>query len=168
MGYEATAAMRHFEKLLREAAEENGRRKVQALVNSKLDERYRSVTRSNDNKTSRITKGVTTEEEELRVIANLQIERNGGTNNCSNGENDANNNDGSSVNTGEDYIAELIPLERYLAARKALLGIYRNKYSIDDTPFENYLVERWNHESELFKEQLGGDFNTASFISTKT
>lgn len=49
---------------------------------------------------------------------------------------------------------EIIPLERYVSARKSLLKIYRNKYHRNDSYLEGSLVKTWNHENKLFVDQL--------------
>ena len=56
--------------------------------------------------------------------------------------------------TSKPHMATTIPLERYLSARKSLLSIYRNKYHRDDSYLESYLVKRWDHENDLFEQQI--------------
>ena len=147
LGYEAKAAMRHFQKLMRKAAEENGRSKVEAIINAKLSSRnYYSHDRNSGgeyhHRGENINKNV-----EMYALRENKATRNGTI---------------AVESTSKPHQATTIPLERYLSARKSLLSIYRNKYHRDDSYLESYLVKRWDHENDLFDQQCNGFKNGES------
>lgn len=114
---------------MRQAAEENGRNKVEAIVKSKLSSpNHEHVRNSGDSQSHG----------KSREMYSL--------------ENKAGHDESFAESSSKSYTT--IPLEKYLSARKSLLSIYRNKYNRDDSYLESYLVKRWEHENELFDQQI--------------